>query len=209
MNSGFISMPASDQNFHLYLASTSPRRQALLRQAGYAFEALTIAIDETPGKNEKADTFVSRMALEKARAGWQHEQRTSLVPVVGSDTVVVLDDNILGKPHDREHAILMLEVLSGRCHQVLSAVAIKQGDDESVVVSVSEVCFRHLSRAEIEAYWLTGEPEGKAGAYAIQGRAALFIRHLQGSYSSVMGLPLYETAELLTKSGVLPLTATE
>lgn len=202
-------MSVPDQNFQLYLASTSPRRQSLLKQVGYTFETLTIAIDEMSHEDEKADAFVSRMALEKARAGWQHTQRTSQVPVLGSDTVVVVDDKILGKPRDREHAISMLELLSGRCHQVLSAVAIKQEDDESVMVSVSEVCFRHISRTEIEAYWLTGEPEGKAGAYAIQGRAALFIRQLQGSYSSVMGLPLYETAELLTKCGVLPLTPTE
>jgi len=198
-----------DPLIQLYLASTSPRRQALLQQVGYVFDTLAIDVDETPVVNEKAADFVSRMALEKARAGWRHAQRTDLLPVLGSDTVVVLDDDIFGKPQNREHAVSMLGQLSARCHQVLTAVALKQDTYETVRLNTSRVCFRQLTRTEIESYWQTGEPEGKAGAYAIQGRAALFIQYMEGSYSSVMGLPLCETGELLAEMGVLPVAGLE
>lgn len=193
----------------LYLASTSPRRQALLTQVGYLFKTLAIQIDETPQANEKATDFVTRMALEKARAGWQHVQRTNLLPVLAADTIVVLDDEIFGKPRDRHHALSMLEQLSARSHQVMTAIAVRNREYESVRLTSSQVSFRQLSRLEIESYWQTGEPEGKAGGYAIQGRAALFIKHLEGSYSSVMGLPLCETGELLAQSGVIAMTGSE
>ena len=198
-----------DQLIQFYLASTSPRRKDLLQQAGYVFDTLAIDVDETPLLNEKAADFVSRMALEKARAGWLQAQRTGVLPVLGADTVIVLDDDIFGKPENRSHALSMLEQLSARYHQVMTAVAIKLNEHEVVRLNTSRVCFRQLTRAEIESYWQTGEPEGKAGAYAIQGRAALFIRHMEGSYSSVMGLPLCETGELLAESGVIPRVGAE
>ncbi len=186
----------------LYLASTSPRRRELLQQLGLVFDTLAVDVNETIMDNESANDFVVRMALQKATAGWQHIRREQPLPVLGSDTVVVVDDEIFGKPRDRAHAQDMLTRLSGRCHQVLTAVALKSVATEDVRVNSSQVCFRSLSMQEINAYWQTGEPQDKAGAYAIQGLAAQFIRHLQGSYSAVMGLPLYETAELLSETGV-------
>jgi septum formation protein len=122
--------------------------------------------------------------------------------VLGSDTVVVVDDEIFGKPRDRGHALDMLTRMSSRCHQVMTAVAVVHEAEEDVRVNCSQVCFRPLSQDEINCYWESGEPQDKAGAYAIQGLAAQFIRYLQGSYSAVMGLPLYETAELLEEYGV-------
>ena len=191
-----------DREIQLYLASTSPRRRELLQQLGLAYGTLKVDVDETVQEHEAARDFVMRMALQKARTGWQHEQRTQPVPVLGSDTIDMVDDEIFGKPRDKQHAQEMLMRLSGRCHQVLTAVAVKLDASEDVRVNCTEVCFRNLAAEEINAYWQTGEPRDKAGAYAIQGLAAQFIHHLHGSFSAVMGLPLYETAELLSQSGV-------
>jgi septum formation protein len=193
----------------LYLASTSPRRRELLQQLGLVFDTLSVDVNEKMKENEHARDFVSRMALEKARAGWQCAQRMQSIPVLGSDTVVVVDEDIFGKPRDRQHAVDMLTRLSDRCHQVITAVALVHGQEEDVRVSNSQVCFRPLSMDEINAYWKTGEPQDKAGAYAIQGIAAQFICHLQGSYSAVMGLPLFETAELLSEFAVQYLLPTK
>ena len=185
----------------LILASTSPRRRELLAQIGVSFEVLAVAVDERPLAGEQPSDHVCRLALAKARAGLA--QASGDACVLGADTVVVLDGEIFGKPADAADAEGMLRRLSGRTHHVLSAVACLHGGAHGVRLSQSAVSFRSLPAAEIAAYCATGEPLDKAGAYAIQGRAAAFIRHLEGSYSGVMGLPLYETAELLTAAGLL------
>lgn len=179
----------------LILASTSPRRRELLAQLDIEFEVAAVAVDERPLAAELASDHVCRLALAKARAGAANYGPH--VRVLGADTVVVLEGEIFGKPTDRDHAAVMLGRLSGHTHQVLTAVARVQDASHAVRLSSSEVTFRPLSPTEIAAYCDTGEPLDKAGAYAIQGRAAAFIRHLEGSYSGVMGLPLFETAELL------------
>jgi septum formation protein len=185
-----------------YLASTSPRRQELLQQLCLSFDILTIDTDESMHMNELAEDFVQRLALEKARAGWKHSARKYDVPVIGSDTAVVYEGEVFGKPRDAEQALQMLIRLSGSCHQVMTAVAIKDAFQEKIAINISRVCFRSMTTQEINAYCATSEPEGKAGAYAIQGLAAQFIHHLEGSFSAVMGLPLYETAELLRQFAV-------
>jgi len=186
---------------HLYLASNSPRRVELLRQIGVNFRVIAATIDESAVAGETPEAHVTRLALEKARAGHATLQGEHRRPVLGADTMVVAGDSVMGKPRDREDAIRMLQALSGRTHRVLSAVALVEAAEASRL-SVSHVTFRTLTRAECEAYWGTGEPEDKAGAYAIQGLAAMFVSRLEGSYSGVMGLPLYETAELLAAAGV-------
>ena len=185
------------------LASQSPRRRTLLDQLGVAHEALPVDVDETPRPGEAPAEYVLRLALAKARAG---RARRPDCLVVGADTAVVIDDAILGKPADRASAIAMLGLLSGREHRVLTAVALV-GDREESRLSVSHVRFRPVGSAEAAAYWDTGEPADKAGGYAVQGIGALFVEQLTGSYSGVMGLPLYETAELLRRAGVDPLPA--
>ena len=184
----------------LILASASPRRQALLKQVGIAFRQQVAEIDETPLENEAAEDYVVRLALEKARAVRQHSI-TDRLPVLGADTAVVIDGRLLGKPESPAHARQMLQLLSGREHRVMSAVALVRGQ-EAVQISVSRVWFRPLSENEIDAYWRTGEPQDKAGAYAIQGVGAIFIERLEGSYTGVMGLPLYETGQLLQDFGI-------
>jgi len=184
----------------LILASASPRRQALLRQVGIAFRQQVAEIDETPLDNEVAEDYVVRLALEKARAVRQHSVDDGL-PVLGADTAVVVDGRPLGKPENLAHARQMLQLLSGREHRVMSAVALVRSR-EAVQLSVSRVWFRPLSENEIDAYWRTSEPQNKAGAYAIQGVSAIFIERLEGSYTGVMGLPLYETGQLLQEFGI-------
>jgi septum formation protein len=184
----------------LILASASPRRQALLKQVGIAFRQQVAEIDETPLDNEVAEDYVVRLALEKARAVLQHSVTDGL-PVLGADTAVVVDGRPLGKPENLAHARQMLQLLSGREHRVMSAVALVRSR-EAVQLSVSRVWFRPLSENEIDAYWRTGEPQDKAGAYAIQGVGAIFIERLEGSYTGVMGLPLYETGQLLQDFGI-------
>ncbi len=188
------------QTVQLVLASASPRRSELLRQLGVNFRVLPIAIDERPVGNEDPERYVRRVAQEKAQSGW--DQDGSGLPVLAADTVVVIDDEILGKPADRGQAVEMLERLSGRSHHVFSGLALLQGEHLAMRVARTRVSFRELSRAEIEAYWETGEPLDKAGAYAIQGIGAIFVRRIDGSHSAVMGLPLFETADLLEIFGM-------
>ncbi len=183
------------------LASRSPRRRELLHQIGVDFDVIDVDVDEQRGPQESAEAFVARVALDKARAGRSALPAGSSMPVLGADTAVVIDDDVLGKPRDGTDAARMLSLLSGRTHRVLTAVALVAGR-ETVCVSTSKVTFRTLGDAECAAYWASGEPADKAGAYAIQGLAAVFISRLEGSYSGVMGLPLYETATLLQESGI-------
>ena len=196
----------------LYLASKSPRRQSLLAQLGIEFETLLlrealgrerdvveVALDEEP-----APHYVERMARTKAQVGWQRMQDRKLAEraVLGADTEVVLDGEIFGKPRNANDAVRMLKRLSGRTHQVLTAVAIRYRNAIEVDLSSSRVTLRRLAAAEIERYVQTGEPLDKAGSYALQGRAAAFVARIEGSYSGIVGLPLCETATLLARVGV-------
>ena len=191
----------------LFLASQSPRRRELLTQVGISFDVLSIDIDERVKKNEIAEDYVVRLASEKARAGWNVITKEPKA-VLGSDTAVVIDGQILGKPENAADAKKILALLSGKTHQVMTAVALVSQDTSSSpaelssIINVSDVTFKVLSNTEIEQYVLTGECDDKAGSYAIQGLAAAFITHLSGSYSGVMGLPLFETVELLNKAGI-------
>lgn len=188
----------------VYLASASPRRRELLRQIGVSYRLLRIEVDETPLPAERPQDYVVRLALLKARTGCATLGRRQPAPVLGADTAVVVEGSILGKPRDREEGLAMLALLSGREHEVLSAVALATPARSAVKVQVSRVWFRELDPAERAAYWDSGEPCDKAGGYAIQGRAAAFIAEMHGSYSGVMGLPLFETAELLWAFGISP-----
>jgi septum formation protein len=183
----------------LCLASASPRRRELLDQLAIPHVLAVPDLDEAVLPGEPATDYVVRMARAKVRI--VHPHRTGL-PVLAADTIVLLGDRICGKPADAEHGIAMLLQLSGRTHQVLTAVALAAAGEVNHRLSRSEVRFRHLSLAEAVAYWKTGEPRDKAGGYAVQGHGAVFIEHLSGSYSGVMGLPLFETAELLAAAGV-------
>ncbi|WP_438952171.1 Maf family protein [Porticoccus sp.] len=178
------------------LASASPRRADLLRQIGCRFLVAPVDVDESVLPGEPAMTYVQRIALEKARRGWLVSPLSG-VPVLGADTAVVAGSDIFGKPADREQALSMLHRLSGKTHQVLSAVAMVAGERQLLRCSETQVTFRPLSAEECERYWQTGEPVDKAGAYAIQGLGGVFVTAIQGSYSSVVGLPLAETCQLL------------
>lgn len=178
----------------MILASSSPRRRELLQQIGVHFECDVAAIDETPLTEEAAADYVARLALAKARTvADRHPQAV----VLGSDTTVVLDGQILGKPADDAQACAMLRALSGRQHQVLTAVAVISNGREQVQTVVTDVAFCHLSEARIAAYVATGEAADKAGAYGIQGMGAVLVSGIHGSYSNVVGLPLAETAAML------------
>jgi septum formation protein len=195
----------------VYLASKSPRRQELLRQLGVDFTELKLReapgrepdVVEAPREDESPIEYVKRVTRLKASVGWHRMGRRNLAPrpVLAADTEVVFEGKVLGKPKDAPDAIAMLAALSGKSHDVVTAVAVRWEAQLMQAVSSSRVTFRELPKDEIERYIATGEPFDKAGAYAIQGRAAAFIRHLDGSYSGVMGLPLFETAEILTKIG--------
>lgn len=187
------------EHYDIILASASPRRRELLTQIGVSYKVLPVDIDESPRPGEAPADFVRRLALEKARAGQAVHDGP---PVLGADTCVVVDGRILGKPRDYAQAQAMLSALSGRVHQVLSAVALVQGERRAQALSQSRVGMRVIAEAEIEAYWASGEPADKAGAYAIQGLGAVFVNALEGSYSGVMGLPVFETAGLLKEFGV-------
>lgn len=185
----------------IFLASQSPRRRELLGMIGVPFDTLDVNVPEQRQPGEPAQGYVSRVAREKAGAGLLQVAGRPGAMVLGADTEVVLDDEVFGKPVDAADAQAMLARLSGRQHQVISVVWLLTAANEFHAVSVSEVTFATLSQAEIEAYVGTGECFGKAGAYAIQGRAATLISHLSGSHSSVMGLPVHETWRLLQAAG--------
>ncbi|MBF7730292.1 Maf family protein [Pseudomonas sp. N040] len=186
----------------LYLASASPRRRELLAQIGVPCRLLSSSVDESLLPGEAPEQYVERLARAKAQAGLDMLEAPGEACVLGADTAVVLDGRILGKPADREEARQMLQALSGREHQVLTAVALASALGCESRTVASRVSFRHITSAEMHAYWATGEPQDKAGGYAIQGLAAIFVRQLQGSYSAVVGLPLCETAELLAGRGI-------
>jgi len=184
----------------IVLASQSPRRAELLRQIGIAFRTCPADIDESPLPGEMPAAYVERMATTKATAVRQQQPK---MPVLGSDTAVVIDDEILGKPVGRDDAIRMLLTLSGRTHEVLTGVAISDGQ-VSYRLNRSKVTFRDLNADEAAAYWDSGEPADKAGGYAIQGLGAAFVANINGSYSGIMGLPLFETLQLLAAIGIPP-----
>lgn len=186
----------------VYLASASPRRSELLRQIGVPFEVRVAAIDEERRPAEEAEAYVRRVAKTKADTISAELSAADARPVLAADTAVVLDGAVLGKPADAAEAVAMLERLSGRSHRVLTAVALNCGSAIETLVSESEVRFRSTTAAERFAYCATGEPFDKAGGYGIQGHAAVFVEDLRGSYSGVMGLPLFETAALLTRCGL-------
>ncbi len=195
----------------IYLASQSPRRRELLKQIGINFEVLllrsdprrSIDVDETPLEGEQAEAYVRRICHKKARIGRESLRLRSLppFPVLAADTTVTLDGRIFGKPDSAEHAAAMIRQLSGREHQVLSAVAVAMDERIEVALSTSTVRFTTLSDERIHRYLLSREYIDKAGGYAIQGQAGAFIEHISGSYSSVMGLPLFETVQLLQHFG--------
>jgi septum formation protein len=186
----------------IYLASGSPRRRELLQQIGVTYRVIGAELDETALQGESPLAYVSRLAEAKAGVGWERSRNLGTAPVLAADTAVVLDARILGKPAGLNDAMAMLLDLSGRAHQVLTAVALRTAAGTRVEVSHSTVTFRSIDPSEARAYWETGEPADKAGAYAIQGYAAIFVTDLKGSYSGVMGLPLFETAALLEAAGV-------
>ena len=188
----------------LYLASQSPRRRELLQQLGVAYTTLDVEVPEVRAQDESPQAYVGRVARDKARAGLALVADTADALVIGSDTEVVLDGEVFGKPTDAAQAGAMLRRLSGRTHAVISAVWAVDARQEECAVCVSSVRFARLDAATIDAYVATGEPFGKAGGYAIQGRGAALVEHLEGSYSGVMGLPLFETARLLRGFGVQP-----
>ncbi len=185
---------AQESEVQLQLASSSPRRAELLTQIGVPFRLSVAGIEERQREGESPDDFVLRLAQEKAEAGLKAGRP---MVTLGADTIVVCDDEVFGKPQDEADAARMLRRLSGRNHMVFSAVCVGDGRDWHCRLSRSELSFRIVSDEEISRYWQSGEPEGKAGAYAIQGLAAVFVTQLQGSYTGVVGLPLAETAELL------------
>lgn len=196
----------------IYLASKSPRRRELLRQVGIEFDLLSLRSDPRRGVDvgeevhagEAATDYVARVAREKGAFAWNvlHMRRMPLRPVLSADTTVTIDGQILGKPADRDEAMAMLERLSGRTHQVLTSVALHYTDVAEQVTQVSDVRFARLDADAMRAYCATAEPYDKAGGYGIQGLAALFIEHIEGSHSGIMGLPVFETARLLKKAGI-------
>ncbi|MHA6141635.1 Maf family protein [Pseudomonas mohnii] len=186
----------------LYLASGSPRRRELLTQIGVPFSAVSADIDETPLAHESPSAYVERLARGKAAAGRDVVQSGAPFCVLGADTAVVLDGKILGKPVDEADACAMLKMLSGCEHEVLTAIAVLEGERCESRVVRSVVRFRPISSDEATAYWASGEPKDKAGGYGIQGLGAVFVAGLNGSYSAVVGLPLCETAELLGHFGI-------
>jgi len=194
-----LSINASAQ---IILASASPRRRELLAQIGMVALVQAVDIDESQNQGEPAIDYVQRLALEKAQTGLKIIENEQNLPVLGSDTIVELDGMILGKPGDRNQAKEMLQLLSGKKHTVHTSVAIVTYSGQFAATSSTQVHFKVLEEQEIDSYLLTGEADDKAGSYAIQGRAAQFINNINGSYSGVMGLPIYETVQLLKQSGI-------
>ncbi len=195
-------MPVDD--FHTYLASKSPRRQELLQQIGVRFKLVDADVDESAFPMQNPGEYVLTLARAKAAAGYASLSNSSMPfnPILGADTCVVIDNEILGKPVDKDDALRMLARLSGATHRVYTGIALYHAGEMNTRISASSVTFAKLRPEQIENYWVSGEPIDKAGAYAIQGRAAAFVTHMSGSYSGVVGLPLYETVQLLTEAGV-------
>lgn len=183
----------------IILASASPRRMELLDQIKVAYRVNPVDVDETPLPNETPLDYVRRLAAEKSAACIA--QLGDGLPVLAADTAVVLGDLIMGKPKDRDDALAMLRQLSGKMHRVYSAVSLR-GREHGQAVSITEVTFKSLTECEIAAYWQSGEPVDKAGSYAIQGLGGVFVESISGSFSGVVGLPLFETAELLSRQGI-------
>ncbi|MEH6451801.1 MAG: Maf family protein [Psychromonas sp.] len=179
----------------IYLASNSPRRQELLQQIGVSFAQLQVSIEEKAEVDEDPKHYVKRLALSKAEVGYANSAQDK--PVLGADTIIVSEQKIFEKPLNQKHAKQMLQLLSGRTHQVLTAVALVDGVDSKTVLVTTEVTFKNLTDQEMDDYWLSGEPQDKAAGYGIQGIAGKFVTNISGSYSAVVGLPLYETAELI------------
>ncbi|OHX13389.1 Maf family protein [Chromobacterium sphagni] len=193
----------STNDTRIYLASGSPRRREILEQLGLHLERIHADIDEAVLPGEDAVAYTERLAREKAAAGWRVVSEAGLPerPLLAADTTVTQDGEIFGKPEGADDARRMLRAFSGRSHQAITSVAIRQGERLLVKTSVTDVFFKELSDAEIERYLASGEPFDKAGAYGIQGRAGVFIEHIEGSYTGVMGLPVHETALLLAEFG--------
>ena len=189
----------------LCLASASPRRQELLSQVGIEFEAMAADIPEDRQAGETPADFVQRIAREKTAAVAERRLRQGfpILPVLGADTCIDLDGELLGKPRDREHGLAVLRKLSGRKHKVLSAFSLFHEGSVHSVLNESHVSFCEMSDSEIAVYWATGEPADKAGAYAVQGRGAAFISHIEGSYSGIVGLPLFELVQTLKTAGLM------
>lgn len=185
----------------IYLASGSPRRRELLKQIDVPFEVVTAGIEEKISPGESGLDYVQRLAKEKALAGLAEIQRQglSLAPVLGADTLGVFENQILEKPKDARDAARILQNLSGETHQVITALALTDGARIETAYSITHVSFRHLHQQEIDHYWKTGEPQDKAGGYAIQGLGAVFVQSIQGSYSNVVGLPIETCCELLKR----------
>jgi septum formation protein len=200
----FKTQPAS-----IYLASRSPRRAELLQQMGVLFSVVPADIDEAPHAMERSDAYVKRLAIEKAQAGYALVLQKAWfeMPVLAADTTVSIDGEILGKPQDDEDAYRMLSLMSGRWHEVHTGIAVAQAGHVAMEISSTMVQMDDLSDAVIRAYIATGEPKDKAGAYGIQGIAGSLIKRIEGSYSGVMGLPVYETAKLLKQAGIALLGA--
>ena len=190
----------------LCLASASPRRRELLAQIGVPHHVLATDLDESVRPGEAPADYVARVALAKAQAAWQDPAARRHLPVLAADTTVVLDGRMLGKPASRAEGVAMLQDIAGRTHEVLTAIALLAGPPEAPEprrrLSRSQVSFRAIDAQEAGRYWDSGEPRDKAGGYAIQGRGAIFVAALAGSYSGVMGLPLFETAALLGEAGI-------
>ena len=182
----------------LHLASSSPRRSDILSQMGVRFSAAGVDIDERPLDRESAEAMVLRLATEKAEAA----QCVPGAVIIGADTAVVLDGEVFGKPRDEADGLRMLEALSGRWHKVMTGVAVRSGGTVTTALTVTDVEFREIGPDEALEYWQSGEPRDKAGAYAIQGRAGEFVVGIRGSYTGVVGLPVFETAELLSAAGI-------
>ena len=187
-------------NYDLVLASGSPRRHDILEQIGVLHRIIIPTIDETQRSTESATSYVTRLALEKASAGCL--MNDSDTPVLGADTILVCDGQVFGKPVNYSNFKEMFTSLSGQTHSVLSAVAIDNKEKSLVLLSKTWVTFRAITEAEIITYWETGEPKDKAGGYAIQGYGSVFVEHIKGSYSGVVGLPIAETCQLLSKFDV-------
>lgn len=183
----------------IILASASPRRRELLEQINVRYSVCAVDIDETPLTNELPLAYVQRLAAEKSAACLAKLQTNK--PILAADTTVVLGEMIMGKPKDKEDALTMLRLLSGKTHQVYSAISLR-GVTHSLAVSITDVTFKDLTEQEILDYWHSGEPMDKAGAYAIQGKGGVFVSAINGSFSGVVGLPLFETAQLLMQQGI-------